>query len=418
MNEEGTVRTQAPWARRFFTLWGGQAFSLVGSALVQWALMFWLAVTTGSPVVLAVAGLMGLLPQLVLAPFAGAYVDRWDRKRVMLVADSLTAVSTFLLILVFSASVDLWIVFAVMFFRSAMQAFHWPAMQASTTLMVPPEHLARIGGINQALMGLSMILGPALGAVLYMAMPMNMVLSIDIVTAAVAVAALLAIKIPEVARPKAEAQSVLKDLTDSFRYLRSWKGALLVILIFSLVNLLFTPAMTLISLLTLQHFGQDAYGVALIDVMAGVGMIVGGIALGVWGGTRRKIVTCMAAIALAGVGTLVIGILPSNAFLVAVACALGVGATLAMVNGSVMAMLQKGVRADIQGRVFALVGSIAAAMSPLGLALSGPLAAVFGIQFWFVAGGALMIILGAATFFVPRIMMVEDHMVDAVAMEP
>jgi hypothetical protein len=89
-----------------------------------------------------------------------------------------------------------------------------------------------------------------------------------------------------------------------------------------------------------------------------------------------------------------------------------------MVNGSVMAMLQKGVRADIQGRVFALVGSIAAAMSPLGLALSGPLAAVFGIQFWFVAGGALMIILGAATFFVPRIMMVEDHMVDAVAMEP
>ena len=135
-----------PWKRRFFTLWGGQVFSLIGSALVQWALMFYLAVTTGSPIVLAIAGIMGLLPQVLLAPIAGAYIDRIDRKRVIIFADLLTALSTFLLVLLFLlGAADLLPIFLVMFFRSCMQAFHWPAMQAATSMMVPPEHLARVG---------------------------------------------------------------------------------------------------------------------------------------------------------------------------------------------------------------------------------------------------------------------------------
>jgi DHA3 family macrolide efflux protein-like MFS transporter len=414
VEEEGAMSGR--WARRFFRLWTGQAFSLIGSALVQWALMFWLAVTTGSPRVLAIAGVMGLLPQVLLAPFAGVYVDRLDRKRVMLFADLLTAASTaFLMVLFAMGYSDLWYVFVVMFFRSSMQAFHWPAMQASTTLMVPEQNLARINGLNQMIIGLSSILGPALGAVLYIALPMYLVLAVDVLTAGVAIVVLLAIKIPEIrketAHPKA---SILRDLAESFRYLRSWKGALLIISMFSVVNFLITPAITFFNLLTLYHFGQGPYEAALIDAIAGIGMIVGGIALGIWGGTKRKIVTGMGAMTIAGGGVLFIGILPPSGYLLAVAATSLVGIAIAIVNGVVMAILQRGVRADVQGRVFAIVGSIASAMSPLGLAVSGPIAAAFGVQAWFISGGMFMIAVGVAAFFFPAVMRVEDQIAEPI----
>jgi DHA3 family macrolide efflux protein-like MFS transporter len=408
------------WTRRFFTFWTGQAFSLMGSALVQWALVFWLAVTTASPLLLAIAAAMGLLPQVLLAPFAGAYVDRHNRKRIMLLADLFTALSTLLLMVFFAlGSIELWHVFIILFFRSAMQAFQWPAMQASTTLMVPEDHLARISGLNQSILGLSSILGPALGAALYVALPMYLVLAVDVFTAAIAIGALLVIRIPEIkAAGLRKKTSVIGDLIEAYRYLRSWKGVLTVLAVFSVVNFLLTPAFTFFNLLTLYHFGQGPYEAALIDVMAGVGMIVGGLVLGIWGGTKRKIVTCMVALAVSGGGVLLIGILPPDGFTIAVVATLFIGVTLAMVNGIIMAIMQKGIRADMQGRVFALLGSLAGAMSPLGLVMSGPIAGAFGIQSWFVAGGLFMLVVAGATFFAPVIMHIEDHVAEIVMVEP
>ncbi len=414
------MMVESEWTRRFFIVWTGQAFSLVGSALVQFALMLWLAVTTGSPVMLAVAAAMGVLPQVFLAPFAGAYVDRLNRKRVMIAADALTALATLLLMISFAlGTVELWQVFLALLFRSAMQGFHWPAMQASTTLMVPEQHLARIGGLNQTILGLSTILAPALGALLYVSMPMFLVLSVDLATAAVAIASLLAVRIPEVQRAVARATgSVIADLKEAFTYLRSWKGILVVVAIFSAVNFLITPAFTLFPLLTLKYFEQGPYEVALIESISGVGMIAGGILLGVWGGSKKKIITCMASLILCGGGVLIIGFLPPNAYLIAVVASLVIGISLAVVNGTAMAIMQKGVRADMQGRVFALLGSLAAGMSPLGLALAAPIAEMFGIQFWFILGGVAMTLIGVASFFLPLVMSMEDREVEQVQLEP
>jgi MFS transporter, DHA3 family, macrolide efflux protein len=408
------------WTRRFFTVWTGQAFSLVGSALVQFALMLWIVTTTHSAVMLAVAAAMGVLPQVFLGPVAGAYVDRWNRKRVMIAADALTALATLLLMVSFALGlVELWQVFVIMFFRSAMQGFQWPAMQASTTLMVPEQHLARISGLNQTIQGLSAILAPALGALLFVALPMQLVLSVDLITAAVAIASLLVVRIPEVRRAAQVATvSVIADLKDAFGYLRSWKGMLVVVGIFSVVNFLITPAFTLFSILTLDFFGQGPYEVALIESISGVGMITGGVLLGVWGGSKRKIVTCMAALTLAGGGVLLIGFLPPGAFPLAVIASLIIGMTIAIVNGTTMAIMQKGVRPDMQGRVFALLGSISAGMSPLGLLLAGPIAEMFGIQFWFVLGGLVMTLIGVTSFFLPLIMRMEDREAEPIRLEP
>ena len=120
-----------PWKRAFFTIWSGQAVSLVGSGLVQFALVWWLTVETGSATVLAVGTMMGVLPQVIIAPWAGAYVDRWDRRRTMIVADTLTAVTASLLILAFVIGAEqVWMIFLIMFVRAALAGFHWPAMQS------------------------------------------------------------------------------------------------------------------------------------------------------------------------------------------------------------------------------------------------------------------------------------------------
>ncbi len=159
MEQSNNVRER--WQVPFFSVWVGQAFSLLGSALVQFALVWWLTESTGSATVLAMATLVAVLPSVFLAPFSGALVDRWDRRLVMMVADALIALATVGLAGLFLVGAErVWAVYAVMFLRSAGGGFHWAAMQASTSLMVPDKHLSRVAGINQTLRGAVNIVAP------------------------------------------------------------------------------------------------------------------------------------------------------------------------------------------------------------------------------------------------------------------
>ncbi|MDW5563134.1 MAG: MFS transporter [Methanomassiliicoccus sp.] len=399
------------WARRFFTVWTGQAFSLIGSQLVQFALVWWLTVETGSAIVLTLASVMGILPQVVITPFAGAYVDRWSRKKVMIAADGMIAAVTVLLMLSFAlGTVDIVQIMAVLLLRSIFSGFHWPAMQASTSLMVPKAYLARVNGLNEAIRGVASIAAPPLGAVLIAFLPMWAVLSFDVITATIAILAVAVVSIPEVHRAAEKVNvSVVTDLREALSYIRAWQGAVWLIVIFMLINFLINPAFSLLSLLALKHFGGGAIEYAALESVAGLGMIVGGITLGVWGGTSRKIVTCMAATGTCGVGVALIGLLPPDGYLLAILGCLLIGLSLPVINGTIVAIMQRGVPAGLQGRVLALLGSGVAAMSPVGLLLAGPISESVGIQAWFLVGGAVMIITALGSMFVPVIMHIEDQ---------
>jgi DHA3 family macrolide efflux protein-like MFS transporter len=285
--------------------------------------------------------------------------------------------------------------------------------------MVPEEHLARISGLNEAIRGLASIAAPPLGAVLIALLPMYLVLSVDVVTAAIAIFTLAVVRIPEIRRAGDRIKaSVVDDLSKAIEYILSWRGALEVTLIFMLINFLITPAFALLPLLTLDHFGGGAIEYAALESLAGVGMIVGGLALGIWGGTARKIVTCMAATGICGVGVGLIGFLPPDGYLLAGVGCLLIGLMLPIINGTIVAIMQKGVRADMQGRVLAILGAGVAAMSPFGLILAGPISEYIGIQVWFLLGGAVMIVTALGSIFVPAIMHLEDHLPEAVPLEP
>jgi len=179
------------WAVPFFTIWTGQALSLVGSQAGVFALVWWLTQRTGSGTVLATSTMVAMLPGVLLGPFIGALVDRWNRRWIMIVADSVIALfSAWLAILFWADALQIWHVYVIGFVRALGGTFHHPAMQASTSLMVPDEQLARVAGMNQTLYGVMTIVTPPLGAFLMSILPLHWIMAIDVITAAFAIAPL------------------------------------------------------------------------------------------------------------------------------------------------------------------------------------------------------------------------------------
>src|SRR5262245_25069467 len=246
--------------RPFFILWTGQSLSLVGSQAVQFALIWWLTETSGSATILATATLLGLLPPVVLGPVIGALIDRWNRKTVMLAADGFVAVASLLLAWLFYAGIaDIPHVLALLFLRALGAAFHSPAMTASTTLMVPEEHLTRIQGLNQSMQGLLTIVAAPLGALLLAIFSMTGVMMVDVGTALLAILPFLAISVPRPSRSEGLGPtSVWADTVAGFRYLIERRGHATLIGMSAVINALLVPAFSLLPLLVLQRLNGGA----------------------------------------------------------------------------------------------------------------------------------------------------------------
>lgn len=406
------------WAARFFTVWGGQAFSLFGSALVQFALVWYLTKQTGSATILATATLVAMLPQILLGPFAGALVDRWNRRVIMMVADGGIALATVLLAYLFAnGHVQIWHIYAIMMVRSLGGAFHYPAMQASTSLMVPEKQLTRISGANQTLMGAINIIAPPTGALLLEVLPMQGVLAIDIVTALIAISPLVFISIPQPAR-SAETQEengeskpagFMQDVREGLRYVATWPGLLAILIMATVINFLLTPTGALMPLLVTKHFGLGALEFGLMDSAWGFGVIIGGLILSTWGGFKRKVATSMMGIIGIGLGVTVVGLTPADLYWLAIAGMAFSGIMNPITNGPLFALVQSNVRPDMQGRVMSLIMSAATAMTPLSLMVAGPLSDAIGIRTWFWFGGLICLLMGIGAFFVPAIMNVENN---------
>ena len=408
------AQAEAGSLRPFLTLWIGQAISLLGSQLVQFALIWWLTQSTGSAIVLTTASLVGLLPQVILGPFVGVLVDRWNRRWTMFLADSGVMVATLLLALLFWLGVaQLWHVYAILFLRAVAGSFHWPAMTASTSLMVPDEHLTRIQGLNQMLNGGLNIIAAPLGALLVSLMPLQAILLIDAATALFAIVPLLFVVVPQPAQAEVLGVSPTvtfwEDMKVGLRYVRNWPGLLILMGLAMIINFLVHPTIALLPLLVTNHFHGGAYHLSAIEVGIGVGIIAGGVTLSGWGGFRKKITTSLVGLIGISVGLLVIGFTPATLFWLAVGGMFVSGFMMSLANGPVMAIIQSVVAPEKQGRVLTLLVSFSSGMAPIGLIFAGPLAEAFGVQVWFLLSGAIMLVLGSASFLVPALIKIEEE---------
>jgi DHA3 family macrolide efflux protein-like MFS transporter len=415
--QTGHEQPKSNWAAPFFTIWTGQAFSLVGSQVGGFALVWWLTQASGrSATVLTSATLVAMLPGVFLGPVVGALVDRWSRRRVMIVADTVIALfSAWLAFLFWTEQIEIWHVYVIMFVRALGGAFHWPAMRASTSLMVPREQLSRVAGMNRTLQGILEVVTPPLGAFLMEILPLHVIMAIDVATAAFAIVPLFFIYIPQPTRREMETDeqqarpSLWQDIQEGFLYIWHWKGMLLVLVMATVLNMLIHPGMSLLPILVTKYFGGDALQLGWMNSAWGAGVILGGLTLSVWGGFRRKVVTALLGLVGMGVGLALVGIAPASAFWLSLAGMLLGGFMNPITNGPFSAIFQDVVAPEIQGRVFTAIGSIVALASPLGIAVAGPVADWLGVQVWFVMGGVACVLMGIGMCFVPDVMQIEDR---------
>jgi DHA3 family macrolide efflux protein-like MFS transporter len=319
------------------------------------------------------------VPNLVLLPFAGALVDRWDRRRVLILSDTGAALVTLTLwALLSTGRLEVWHVYVGNALASALGAFQRPAYMAVPSLLVPKKQFGRIGGLMQLADAVSTIVAPMAAGFLIAVIRIQGVFLIDFATFLFAVSTLLVIRIPRPApQPGGSALhggggrgSLLRQAAFGWRYLRARRGLLGMLILFAIVNFALGFYSALFTPLVLSRFDAQVLG-SLLSI-SGLGMLAGSLVMSAWGGTPRKILTVLGAISLSGLGLGAVGLGP-NVLL------MGAGnlfffALVPIANAASQAIWLAKVAPDVQGRVFAARMMIGSAITPLAYLLAGPLA--------------------------------------------
>jgi DHA3 family macrolide efflux protein-like MFS transporter len=408
-------QVNATWAAPFFTIWSGQALSQLGSRMAAFALIWWMTQTTGSATVLATGTLLGYLPYVVLGPFAGALIDRWNRRIVMIVADTVIALTTAILAYLFwTGSIQVWHVYVVTLIGSLAGTFQGMAMFTSTSLLVPERHMSRVQGANQTLNGILSIGAPPLGALLLALLPMHAILGLDIATAAFAIAPLFFIPIPQPPRTGTDGPvtgtSLWADVKSGFLYIWRWPGLRYILMIGSSMNFFGNASFALMPLLISEHFGLGAIYLGWFEAAFGSGIILGGLILIAWGGFRRRILTTLVGWSLFVPGMLLIGFAPGDGYWLAWVGMLIGGIGSSVNNGAFNTLILACVKPEMQGRVGSVIGSVAQVTTMVGLMVAGPLTDWLGdARFWSVAGGIYYVIVVPVAFLTPTILHLEEE---------
>jgi MFS transporter, DHA3 family, macrolide efflux protein len=391
--------------KKFFVLWASQAASLFGSAVVDFALAWYLTRETGSATVLATALMAALIPQIILGPFVGPLIDRWSRKKIMVISDAAISLLTAVLVVLFiTETVQIWHIYAIMVGRSIGGTFQNPALGASIPMIVPEKQLVRANGLFQMLQYAIRIIAPIAGALLMETLPMQWVLSVDIITAIIAVGCLLPLSIPQPPLTTLAAKpNYFGDMKQGFSYIWERPGLVMLIGMMALLMFFVVPASNLIPVLVNTHLEGDVIKLGWLGSASGIGGIAGGLLLGVWGGFKKRMWTAFLGFLIMIPCSIGLGFTSVNIFYTTTVPAMlfmGVGSSF--VNAPLTAIMNAVIAKDMQGRVFSLYGSIVTAVMPLGLIIGGPVADALGIRsLYFIASAAWLIIIPLAALSKP-----------------
>ena len=381
------------WELKFYTIWAGQAVSLITSAILQMAIIFYLTEKTGSAMVLSMASLVGFLPYAVFGPAIGVLVDRHDRKKIMIGADLIIAAAgAVLAIVALYMELPVWIVMIVLFIRSIGTAFHTPALNAVTPLLVPEEQLTKCAGYSQSLQSISYIVSPAVAAFLYSVWNLNAIIAIDVLGAVIASITVAIVRIPKLGdQVQSLEPNFIREMKEGIVVLRQNKGLFALLLLGTLYTFVYMPINALFPLISMEYFNGTPMHISITEIAFASGMLVGGLILGRLGSYEKRVPLITGSFFMMGVSLAIAGLLPPSGFIIFVVCCAIMGLSVPFYSGVQTALFQEKIKPEYLGRVFSLTGSIMSLAMPLGLILSGFFADRIGINHWFLISGILII---------------------------
>ncbi len=391
------------WKNIFAVIWSGQLVSVLTSAVVGYAMIFWMSLEMQSAEVLAWGAVASILPQSLLGPVIGVYVDRWSRRRTMILSDAAIAFCPLLMAALFwPGRAGLWHIYLLMACRSAGSAFHMPAMQASMPLLAPAEQLPRIAGANQIIVSLSNIAGPALGALLLSFTSIANILMLDVAGALVACATLAAVRIPD-PEPRKTRRNVLSELSEGLAAVGSVRGMAALFALSIAVIFFLRPVGVQFPLLTLEHFGGGKFEMSLIEIVWGGGALVGSAIMGARLYRIDRVMLICAMEMVVGASLLASGLLPAGAFFVFVLLTAAEGIAGGVFNATFISVVQSRLDSAVLGRVLACYYSIGMLPTAIGLLGTGFLADRFGLTAAFVGSGAAIVLIAIAASLTPSL---------------
>lgn len=356
----------------FFTIWIGQLVSILGSGLTGFALGVWIFQQTGKATPFAITVLFGSLPAVLLGPVAGAVADRFNRKKVILLADTGNALITLIaFLLLMSGQLEIWNIYMIAMVGSIFSAFQEPAFAASIVMLVPRKDLQRANGMTQMTNALGNLVPPLIAGLLFGLIGLQGIILIDFITYFAALGTIIISRIPQPERIEPqEKSSQWREAMAGWRYLRLNGGLLGLVFYFAIVNFMINFAAVLTSPMVLAIFSPAILG--YVQTAGGLGMLIGSILLSVWGGPKKKILSIMIFITISSLGLALAGLRP-NAYLIAAGYFVMLF-LIPLASGASQAIFQTKVPLGLQGRVFAMRSMISRSIMPIAFLTAGPLA--------------------------------------------
>lgn len=356
--------------RHFLLMWSGQVVSLIGSGLTSFAIGVWVFQETGNITLFTLIAASAAVPGILLSPFAGVLVDRFDRKWMLILSDTGAALSSLALLVLFASDrLEMWHIYALAGLSAAFNTLQFPAFSAAITLLIPKRHFGRSSGMMQFGFSGARVLAPLLAGALVATISIPSIIAIDLATFAVAVVLLLFVRIPAVAS-QGPRPAFWRQVVYGWRYITDRPGLVGLLLYFAFLNLVIPMAMVLTTPLVLSF--TDAADLGMVLSLGSAGMVVGSLVMTAWGGPKRRMLGILGAAPIVSVGMILAG---AQAFVPLVAAGLFITFFASpLINGSSQAIWQSKVEPAVQGRVFATRRMMAQITAPLAFFAAGPLA--------------------------------------------
>jgi DHA3 family macrolide efflux protein-like MFS transporter len=384
------------WKRTFAFIWSGQMISALTSSITSFAIVFWLSSKSGSAEVLAYAMIATILPFSILGTFTGVYIDRLNRKKIMIYADLFIALCAGILAILFSLeAITYWEIYLLLALRSIGSAFHSPAMQASVPLIAPEDQLMRVAGVGQIIYSISNIAGPALGAALVVFLKMEHIMLLDIAGALFACSSLLFVKIPSIKKSEDFKPNIIREIKEGISHLFASRGLNILLISVIVVTFFMMPVVAMYPLMTLDHFNGDSYQMGIVEIAWGLGMLAGGAIANfkVLQTLNRTIIICFTT-AVLGASFLLSGLLSAKQYELFVIITGLSGIAGSLFWSSFTVILQTKIDPSAMGRAFSIYDSISLLPSIPGLLATGYIAKYIGLLNAFIIAGGLTLMIG------------------------
>ncbi|MDR0432463.1 MAG: MFS transporter [Bifidobacteriaceae bacterium] len=390
------------WRRTVTLFLTGQAITLFGTMITGHAITWYVTLRAQSGSLLTLFAVATMVPMALASPFGGVWADRYNRKYLINLVDGAIALVTLAMALAFSAGFE-WIslLFVCAVVRGLGQGIQMPTVTALIPDIVPAEHLVKVNGFNASIQSLSMFASPMLAAALLSFFPIQVLMYLDVVTAAIGISIVgfFVHTHTGMRRHRAEATQgkpgFWPELRAGLSYIRHHAFALAFTVIGIVFGVLASPASLLTPLQVTRQFGADPWRLGAIEVAFAIGMLAGGVVMGIWGGLKNRAATMALASIMFGGGVIGLGVLGN--FWVYLSFMAFVGVSMPIFNAPSMAVMQSRIDPDFMGRVFSVLTMTGALAMPAGMVVFGPMADAVDIR-WLLIGTGIAILSLALVF--------------------